>query len=95
MTIAWISPSPAASEQQDLPSPGVGEDFRLRRRLDKSWEKYGVGFFVIRSYQYKGGDETTLEGPKRLGGAPRGVGAPPGTFPPLGLCFVQIFFLIY
>ena len=76
MTMAWISPSPAASEQQDLPSPGVGEDFRLRRRLDKSWEKYGVGFSAIRSLPYKGGPLTMPEGLETLGGAPQGVGAP-------------------
>ena len=79
--IAWISPSPAASEQQDLPSPGVGEDFR-RRRLDKSWEKYGVGFFAIRSLPYKGGSQTMPEGLEALGGAPRGVGTPPVLFLP-------------
>jgi hypothetical protein len=28
------SPSPEAPVQQDLPSPGVGEDFCLRRRLN-------------------------------------------------------------
>ena len=76
MKMAWISPSPVASEQQDLPSPGVGEDLRLCRRLDKYWEKYGVSFFTIRSLPYKRGDETTLEGPKSMGGAPKGVGAP-------------------
>ena len=72
--MAWISPSPVASEQQDLPSPGVGEDIRLR--LDKSWEKYGVPFFAIRILWYKRGDEAMLEAPKAPGGAPRGVGAP-------------------
>ena len=75
-----ISPSPAASEQQDLPSPGVGEDFRLRRRLDKSWEKYDVGFFAIRSSSYKGGPQKMHEGVEALGGTPQGVGAPPVPF---------------
>ena len=72
--MAWISPSPVASEQQDLPSPGVGEDFRLRRRLDKSWEKYGVPFFAIRSLPYKCGPQTMPEGVEAMGGAPQGVG---------------------
>ena len=44
MTMALISPSSEAPVRQDLPSPGVGEDFRLRLRLNKSWEKYGLGF---------------------------------------------------
>ena len=44
MSMASLSPSPEAPVQQDLPSPGVGEDFRLRRRLNKSREKYGLGF---------------------------------------------------
>ena len=77
--IAWISPSPAVSEQQDLPSPEVGEDFRCRR-LDKSWEKYGVGFFLIRSLPYKGGSQTMPEGPKTPGGAPRGWARHPGSW---------------
>ena len=34
---AVISPTAVASEQQDLPSPGEGEDFRLHR-LYKSWK---------------------------------------------------------
>jgi hypothetical protein len=32
------SPSSEASEQPDLPSPRVGEDFHLHRRHCKSWE---------------------------------------------------------
>ena len=68
--MASISPCPAASVQQDLPSPRVGEDFRLHRCLDKSWEKYGVGFFVIRSLPFKGGPQTMPEGLEALGGAP-------------------------
>ena len=60
--MASNSPSPAASEQQDLPSPGVGEDFRRRRLLDKYWKKYGVAFFAIRSLPYKGGPQTMPEG---------------------------------
>ena len=74
MTMAWISPSPAASEQQDLPSPGVGEDLRLRRRLRKIVEKYGVGFFVIRRPWYKTGAKRSHDGQKSMGGAPRGGG---------------------
>ena len=73
VTIAWISPSPAAAEQQDLPSPGVGEDFHLRRRLNKSWEKYGVSFFAIRSLPYKGGPQMMPEGLEAMGGAPPGA----------------------
>ena len=80
MTIAWISPSLEASEQQDLPSPGEGEDFRRRRRLDKSWEKYGVGFFATWSLPYKGGPQTMPEGPKTPGGAPRGWARHPGSW---------------
>jgi hypothetical protein len=34
--MASLSPSLEALVQQDLPSPGVGEDCRLRRRLNKS-----------------------------------------------------------
>ena len=64
MMVVSLSPSPEAPEQQDLPPPGVGEDFRLRRRLCKSWEKYGVGFFPRRSRLPKGEDETTLEAAK-------------------------------
>ena len=65
--MASISPSPAASEQQDLPSPGVGEEFH-RRRLYKSWETYGVGFSAIRRLWYKTGAKRSPEGQKRLGG---------------------------
>ena len=72
MTIAWISLSPAASEQQDLPPPGVGEDLRLRRRLRKIVEKYGVGFFAIRRPWYKTGAKRSHDGQKSMGGAPRG-----------------------
>ena len=75
-----ISPSPAASEQQDLPPPGVGEDLRLRRRLRKIVEKYGVGYFAIRRPWYKTGAKRSHDGQKSMGGAPRGVGAPPGPF---------------
>ena len=44
MSMVSISPSPEEPVQQDLPSPGVGEDFRLHRRLYKSREKYGLDF---------------------------------------------------
>ena len=81
--MASISPSPAASEQQDLPSPGVGEDFRLRRRLDKFWKNYGVPFFAILSCLYKGGDQPTSGGPNRPGGMPSGVGTPAPLLGPL------------
>jgi hypothetical protein len=69
MMMASISPSPAASEQQDLPSPGVGEDFDLRRRLNKSWKKYGVPFLTKRRLSYIGKDETIPEVPESPGGA--------------------------
>ena len=74
MLMASISPSPEASKQQDLPSPGVGEDLRLRRRLNKSREKYGLGFWVKWRRLLKGGPETMLEAQKSQGGAPRQVG---------------------
>ena len=51
MTMASISPSPEAPVWQDLPSPRVGEDFRLRYRLNKSREKYGLGFWVKRRHR--------------------------------------------
>ena len=70
MSMASISPSPEAPVRQDLPSPGVGEDFRLRRRLNKSREKYGLGFWAKRRRLYKGGPEATLEGETSLGGVP-------------------------
>ena len=79
MTIASISPSPVASEQQDLPSPGVEEEFR--RRLDKSWEKYAVGFFTIRSLPYKGGPQTMPEALEAIGGVPRGWVRQPPSWP--------------
>jgi hypothetical protein len=41
--------------RQELPSPGVGVDFRLRRRLNKSWEKYGLGFRRNGGVYIKGG----------------------------------------
>jgi hypothetical protein len=44
MMMASISPSLEDLVLQGLPSPGVGEDFCLHRRLRKSWEKYGVDF---------------------------------------------------
>ena len=74
MSMASISPSPEAPVQQDLPSPGVGEDFRLRRRLNKSREKYGLGFWAKRRLCLKGGPEAMLEARMSLGGAPRHVG---------------------
>ncbi len=70
MIMASIYPSPEAPVRQDLPSPGVGEDFRLHRRLNKSREKYGLGFWAKRRRRYKGGPETMPEGPTSLGGAP-------------------------
>lgn len=70
MTMASISPSPEAPVRQDLPSPGVGEDFRLRRRLNKSREKYGFGFWTKRRRLLKGGPETMLKGETGMGGTP-------------------------
>jgi hypothetical protein len=49
-------------EQQDLPSPGEEEDFRLHRCLRKVCEKLDVGFSMIWRHCKKGGGETTLEG---------------------------------
>jgi hypothetical protein len=49
VTMASISPSSEAPVLQDLPSPGVGEEFRLHR-LYKSWEKYGVDFLARRMH---------------------------------------------
>jgi hypothetical protein len=43
------SPSSEASEQPDLPSPRVGEDFHLHRRHFKSWENMA---FVKGSRRY-------------------------------------------
>ena len=74
MSMASISPSPEAPVQQDLPSPGVGEDFRLRRRLNKSREKYGLGFWAKRSFWNKRGPKATLEAQTSVGGAPSQVG---------------------
>ena len=74
MSMASISSSPKAPVQQDLPSPGVGEDFRLRRRLNKSRKKYGLGFWAKRRLWYKRGPETMPEAQTSLGGAPRHVG---------------------
>ena len=70
MTMASISPSPEALVRQDLPSLGVGEDFHLRLRLNKSREKYGLGFWVKRKRLYKGLSEAMLEGEMSLGGTP-------------------------
>ena len=70
MTMAWISPSPAASEQLDLPSPRVGEDLCLRHCLDKSWEKYDVIFSRYTAVSIK-------EGTRRRSRAPRGQVARP------------------
>jgi hypothetical protein len=42
MSMASIFPSPEAPVQQDLPSPRVGEDFRLR--FNKYQEKHGLDF---------------------------------------------------
>jgi hypothetical protein len=33
-----------------LPSPGVGENFRLRRLPNKSREEYDLGFWAKRSF---------------------------------------------
>ena len=74
MSMTSISPSPEALVQQDLPSPGVGEDFRFRRRLNKSREKYGLGFLAKRRRLLKGGPETMPEGETSLGGVPSQVG---------------------
>ena len=75
MTMASISPSREAPVRQDLPSPGVGEDFHLYRRLNKSREKYGFGFWAKRRLWYKGGPEAMLEGKTGIGGVPRQGGA--------------------
>jgi hypothetical protein len=68
--MASISPSPDAAVQQDLPSPGVREDFRVRRRFNKSREKYGLGFWAKRRRLYKVGLEAVLEGKMGIGGTP-------------------------
>jgi hypothetical protein len=70
MTMASISPSPKALVLQDLPSPGVGEDFRHRRHLCKLWEEYGVSFLAIQRHLQKRGAETMLEAEAGLGGVP-------------------------
>ena len=74
MSMASISPSPEAPVQQDLPSPGVGEDFHLHRRLNKSREKYVLGFSAKWRSRLKGGPETMPEGETGIGGAPSQVG---------------------
>ena len=76
MSMASISPSPEAPVQQDMPSPGVGEDFRLRRRLNKSREKYGLGFWAKRSVWNKRRAETMPEARTSVGGAARKLGRP-------------------
>jgi hypothetical protein len=53
-----------ASEQHDLPTPGVGEDSCLSRGLCKSWENYGVTFFAIRCSPQKYKGEMTHDGQK-------------------------------
>jgi hypothetical protein len=70
MTMTSISPSSEAPMRQDLPSPGV-EDFRRRGGLNKSWEKYSLGFWEKRRRIYKGGSETMPEGQTSLGGTPK------------------------
>ncbi len=74
MMMALISPSPEAPVQQDLPSPGVGEDLHLRCRLNKFREKYGLGSWTKRRRLLKGGPETMPEGETGMGGAPSRVG---------------------
>ncbi len=74
MLMASISPSPEAPMRQDLPSPKVGEDFCLRHHLNKSREKYGLGFWAKRRSVLKGGPETMPEGETGMGGAPSQVG---------------------
>lgn len=74
MSMASLSPSPEAPVQQDLPSPRVGEDFRLRRRLNKSRKKYGLGFLAKRSVWDKSGAETMSEVRMSVGGAARKLG---------------------
>jgi hypothetical protein len=52
MTMTSISPSPEPPVRQDLPSPGVGGDIRLRRRLNKSWENMAcVGPLICKKGQ--------------------------------------------
>jgi hypothetical protein len=60
--------------QQDLPSPGVGEDFHLRHRLNKSREKYGLGFWAKRRLWYKGGPDAMVEERTGLGGVANMLG---------------------
>jgi hypothetical protein len=38
-------PTTKALEQQDMPAAEEGEDFRLRRRICKSRENYGMIFY--------------------------------------------------
>jgi hypothetical protein len=70
MTTTSISPSPEAPVLQDLPSLGVGEGFRLCRRLNKSRQKYDLDFWAKRRHLYKWGAEAMLEGETSMGGAP-------------------------
>jgi hypothetical protein len=70
MEMASISPSPEAPVRHDLPSPRVGEDFRLFHRLNKAWKKYGLSFWVKQIRLYKRGPETRLEGKTSLGVVP-------------------------
>ncbi len=74
MAMASISPLSEAPVRQDLPSPGVGEAFCLCRHLNKSREKYGLGFWVKQRRLLKGGPETMPEGETGMGGAPSKVG---------------------
>jgi hypothetical protein len=46
--------------QQDLPSSRVGEDFRLRRRLNNSREKYGLYFLAKRNVWDKSGGQNDV-----------------------------------
>jgi hypothetical protein len=69
MSMASISPSLEAPVLQDLPSPGVGDDFRLRRYINKSREIWLRFFLAKRSFWNKRGPEATLEGRMIMGGA--------------------------
>jgi hypothetical protein len=74
MMMASISPSPESSVRNDLPSPRVGVDFCLRRRLKIFWEKYGLGFWAKRRLWYKGGPDAMVEERTGLGGVANMLG---------------------
>jgi hypothetical protein len=84
MSMELISSSPEAVVQQDLTSPAVGEDFCLRRGLNKSREKYDLYFLTKRRRLDKEGPEVMLEGKTCLGCGPM-KGAPPILFWPHGV----------